>query len=134
MKNVILMNSKFLYNNKVLRDRRQELRNGATEAEKILWDNLKHSKLGGFKFVRQYSVGPYILDFYCPKLRLAIELDGSQHSERDTILYDKDRSDYLDAVCIKVLRFWNMEITKNIKGSIDKILQEMLEVADPLLR
>ena len=128
------MNSKFLYNNKVLRDRRQELRNGATESEKILWNNLKHSKLGGFKFVRQYSVGPYILDFYCPKLRLAIELDGSQHSERDAILYDKDRNDYLDAVYIKVLRFWNMEITKNIKGSIDKILQEILKVADPLIK
>jgi len=128
------MNKQFLYNNKVLRDRRQELRNGATEAEKILWDNLKHSKLRGFKFVRQYSVGPYILDFYCPKLRLAIELDGSQHGGQDAILYDKDRNDYLDAVYIKVLRFWNMEITKNIKGSIDKILQEILKVANPLLK
>lgn len=125
------MNSKFLYNNKVLKDRRKELRNGATEAEKILWDNLKHSKLRGFKFVRQYSIGPYILDFYCPKLRLAIELDGSQHGKQDVILYDKDRSDYLNAVHIKVLRFWNMEIIKNIKRSTDKILNAILELQTP---
>lgn len=125
------MNSKFLYNNKVLKDRRKELRNGATEAEKILWDNLKHSKLRGFKFVRQYSIGPYILDFYCPKLRLAIELDGSQHGKQDVILYDKDRSDYLNVVYIKVLRFWNMEIIKNIKRSTDKILNAILELQTP---
>jgi very-short-patch-repair endonuclease len=107
------------------------LRNGATDAEKILWEELKHSKLGGFKFVRQYGVGHYILDFYCPKLRLAIELDGSQHGEQDAVLYDKDRTDYLDAVHIKVLRFWNMEIIKNLNGSLNKILSKALEVADP---
>jgi very-short-patch-repair endonuclease len=125
------MNEKFLYQNKIFRDRRKELRNNATEAEKILWGELKCSKLGVLKFVRQYSVGPYILDFYCPKLRLAIELDGSQHGEQDAILYDKDRSDYLEAVHIKVLRFKNMEIVNNLKGSLNKILNKALEVANP---
>lgn len=128
------MNSKFLYNNKVLKDRRKELRNDATEAEKILWDNLKHSKLGGFKFVRQYSVGPYILDFYCPKLRLAIELDGRQHDEMEAFLYDKDREDYLNTVYIKTIRFWNKEIMDNIKGSLNKILIQATKMTNPLLR
>jgi len=125
------MDFKFLYQNKILKDRRKELRNNATETEKILWDNLKHSKPGGLKFVRQYSAGPYILDFYCPKLRLAIELDGNQHTEQDTVLYDEGRRDYLDAVHIKVLRFWNMEIVKNLKGSLDKILNEALNGQTP---
>jgi len=128
------MNKQFLYNNKVLRDRRQELRNGATEAEKILWDNLKHSKLRGFKFVRQYSVGPYILDFYCPKLRLAIELDGNQHSETEAVLYDRDRENYLNTVHIKTIRFWNQEIMNDKKGALNKILNEASKVANPLLR
>jgi very-short-patch-repair endonuclease len=125
------MNEKFLYQNKIFKERRKELRNGATDAEKILWENLKHRKLGGFKFVRQYGVGPYILDFYCSKLRLAIELDGSQHGEQDAVLYDKDRTDYLDAVHIKVLRFWNMEIIKNLNGSLNKILNEALNGQTP---
>ncbi len=129
-----LMNSKFLYNNKVLKDRRKELRNNSTETEKILWDNLKHSKLGGLKFVRQYSAGPYILDFYCPKLRLAIELDGRQHGEIEAVLYDKDREDYLNTVHIETIRFWNKEIINDIKGSLNRILIQAMKMANPLLR
>src|SRR3989338_10691566 len=124
----------YQYNNLELKHFRRKLRNNQTDCEALLWSVLRNKQCNGYKFFRQYSVGKYILDFFCPKLRLAIELDGSQHSERDAILYDKDRNDYLDAVYIKVLRFWNMEITKNIKGSIDKILQEILKVADPLLK
>lgn len=111
----------FLYNNKILRDRRRDLRNNQTEEEKIIWAKLKNSQFKGLKFVRQYSVGPYILDFYCPTLRLAIELDGNQHKDKENQLYDKDRNEYLETIDIKTIRFWNHDITKNISGVLEKI-------------
>lgn len=128
------MNPKFLYNNRVLKDRRKELRNNSTEAEKILWDYLKHSKLGGFKFARQYSAGPYILDFYCHKIRLAIELDGNQHEKEENVLYDKDRDDYLRSINIKTIRFWNSEVISDIKSVLDKIYNEAFRIGRPPLK
>ena len=128
------MEQKFLYQNKIFIARRKELRKNCTEAEKTLWSHLKQSKLGGLKFTRQYSVGPYILDFYCPKLRLAIELDGSQHNEKDAILYDKNRESYLKSVNIKTIRFWNNEILKNIDMVLDKIYQLILKNGEPPLK
>ena len=58
---------------------RKELRNEGTSAEAVLWFNLKERKIEGMRWRRQFSVGPYILDFYCPQLRLCIELDGAHH-------------------------------------------------------
>ena len=75
------------YNKKALKERRRELRQNSTPAEKILWKLLRDSKLGA-KFRRQYSVGGYVLDFYCPKLKIAIELLGSVHLSKSAKLYD----------------------------------------------
>lgn len=115
------MNPNFLYNNKILRERRRELRNNQTEEERILWSKLKNAQIKNLKFVRQYSIGPYILDFYCPKLRLAIELDGGQHNDLENKLYDLDRDDYLKSVDIKTLRFWNHDVYNNINNVLEKI-------------
>ncbi len=112
---------KFLYQNRILKDRRKDLRNNQTKAESLLWLKLKNSQLNGFKFTRQYSAGPYILDFYCPKLRLAVELDGSVHKEKDVRLYDRDRDKYLKSINIHTLRFWNSEIINDIENVLDKI-------------
>jgi len=68
----------FHLNSPNLKERRQELRNNAPSAEKILWDKLKNSQLS-YKFRRQYSVDGYVIDFYCTKFRLGIELDGKTH-------------------------------------------------------
>ena len=68
------------------------------------------------KFFRQYSFGPYILDFYCPQKKLAVELDGGQHNQPDNIEYDKVRSEYLKAHGIETLRFWNNDVLMNIEG------------------
>lgn len=116
------MKQDFLYNNKIFRDRCRDLRNNQTEEEKILWSKLKNKQIREFKFVRQYSVGPYILDFYCPKIRLAIELDGTQHKEKEAILYDQERNNYLEAVSIKTVRFWNSEVQKDIEGVVSRII------------
>ena len=86
-----------------------------------MWNYLRGRQLNGQKFFRQYSVGSYILDFYCPKARLSIELDGESHLPKDQKLYDKERTRYLNGNNIKVMRFWNDEVINNIDIVIQKI-------------
>ena len=114
-----------LYNRPELITRRKELRNGATPAETKLWSMLQHSNLGGYKFRRQHSVGSYILDFYCPSERLAIELDGDSHFTDDAMEYDRIRTDYLNALNITVLRFLNTDVYDNLNAVCEKILEEI---------
>lgn len=118
------MEEKFLYQNPIFKDRRKELRNSATEAEKLLWTRIRRSQLG-YKFIRQYSIGPYIVDFYCPQLRLAIELDGSVHVADDAKVYDIERDNYLRAHDITVIRFWNDRLFKNIQKVLGKIEESL---------
>ena len=98
------------------------LRKSQTPQEIILWDKLRNNQLG-FKFKRQYSVGPYVLDFYCPIKKLAIEIDGLQHIQDKA--YDIERSNYLSIFGIRVIRFWNNEININIDEVILKIMAEL---------
>ena len=114
---------KYIYNNKIFRERRRGLRNNQTKTEKILWKYLGNQQLKGRRFFRQYSVGPYIIDFYCPKARLAIELDGETHMSRDEKLYDIERTKYLNGNDIKVIRFWNGDIENNLKSVLEKIVK-----------
>lgn len=118
-------NKRITYNSPALKKRRQDLRNNCTVEENTLWQYLKNSKLG-CKFVRQYSVGPYILDFFCPKIRLAIELDGLHHLQNQE--YDLERYNYLTSHNIKIIRFWNSEIHTNINGSIETIKRSLANV------
>lgn len=104
--------------------RRRQLRNSSTPQEKLLWEQLKGKKLG-HKFIRQYSVDNYVVDFYCPAKRLAIELDGGIHLK--TIKYDKHRTSYLEAFNIKVLKFRNSEIDSDIESAINKIIFSLLD-------
>ena len=105
--------------------RSRELRNAPTEAELRLWKHLRNRQLGGYQFRRQHPAGPYILDFYCPEVKLAIELDGSQHVERAE--QDAERTEFLGRFGIKVLRFWNVEVFKNTDGVLQVILSELQE-------
>jgi len=110
-----------LRNDPVLKERRCKLRQNQTDAEKMLWKHLRNKQFYGLKFFRQYSIGPYIIDFYCPQLELAIELDGSQHAENDIREYDAVRTDYLKEHRLKVIRFWNNDVLSNINGVLEKI-------------
>ena len=103
--------------------RRIELRKHQTPQEIILWKRLQRHLLE-VKFKRQHSVGPYILDFYCPERRLAVEVDGSIHKENEE--YDKERSIYLEEFGIKTIRFWNHEVDDNIDAVVEIISQELL--------
>lgn len=111
----------FRYNSPTLKVRRRTLRKKSTDAERALWQRLRGRQFHGLKFLRQYSVGPYVVDFYCSKQRLAIELDGSQHMETDVENRDKQRSRYLRSHKIQVLRFWNNEVFQNIEGVLQKV-------------
>ena len=97
---------------------RKSLRNNMTEAEHKLWLYLKN-KQTGYKFRRQASIGKYIADFYCPKKKLIIELDGSQHIENEE--YDKIRTEYFNSLNIRVIRFWNNDVMNNIEGVVERI-------------
>lgn len=114
-----LVNMK-IFNKHSLRDVRKELRNNATPQEIILWSYLRNSKLN-CKFRRQQSIGPFIVDFYSKEKKLIIEIDGSYHNDPQAKEYDKLRSEYLNSLDLKVLRFWNNEINTNIEGVILKI-------------
>ena len=115
-------NPMFIYNNPKLKSRRKELRHNETKEEELLWEKLRRKNLG-YKFSRQYSVGPYILDFYCVEKRIAVELDGFQHLENKD--YDLERDNYLSINDIRVLRFWNKEISANMDKVLEKIKMEL---------
>jgi len=112
-----------IHNRPALKTRRKELRNNSTSAEKRLWSMLQHSNLGGYKFRRQHSVGAYVLDFYCPSERLAIELDGDSHFTDEAVEYDRQRTAYLNALNIKVLRFLNTDVYDNLNAVCESILR-----------
>ena len=112
-------------NNQRLKDRRRELRKNQTPAEKLIWQYVRNRRLGGFRFLRQYSVDPYILDFYCPAKKLGIELDGGQHRARDGSLYDQERDSYLQGFGITILRFQNEEAIENTQQVLDEILHSL---------
>src|SRR4051812_41057523 len=96
--------------------RRRELRRRTTDAEAALWSHLRGRRLAGFKFRRQHPFGPFILDFYCPARRLAIELDGGQDFEPHQRVYDSRRSEFLAARGITVLRFRCDRVFKELEG------------------
>lgn len=123
---------KFIYNNKAVKGRRRQLRDHQTEAEKILWFNLKDRKVDNYKFYRQYSVGMYILDFYCPKLRLCIEVDGKYHSKNEIKSKDVYRTNTLNSFNISVLRFSNDQIAYSTQNVVQKIREWIASANSPL--
>lgn len=110
-----------LNNLNYLKSNRKQLRNNLTPAEASLWKLLQGKKLGARKFRRQHSVGNYILDFYCPSEKLAIELDGAGHYTEEGIKKDEVRTTFLNAFGIKVIRFENKLIFENTEWVLEEI-------------
>jgi len=108
------------------KERRKSLRNNATPAEAILWRALKGKSAAGYKFRRQQGIGPYILDFYCPHLKLCIELDGSSHEYKAE--YDANRSTYLQSLSIRVIRFTNEQVW----ASVNDVVAEIIRIGNEL--
>jgi len=100
----------------------REFRNNPTPAEKILWQKLKGKQVLSYDFHRQKPIGYYVVDFFCPKLMLAVELDGSVHETDYAILRDERRQDsIMDEFGIQFLRFKNSEVEKNVDGVVGEI-------------
>ena len=104
---------------------RRKLRNNMPDAEVLLWSELQNKQLKGLKFRRQQGIGPYVVDFYCPEFKLAIELDGDSHFNDEKIYkHDQKRQKYIESFGIKFLRFTNENVYKNLGFVLSEILCE----------
>ena len=113
-----------LYNTK-LKHRSQELRKNMTDAERLLWSKLRMRQLKGLQFYRQRIIGDYIVDFYCPKANLIIELDGGQHYTEEGMAKDKKRDDFLQGSGFKVLRFSDSEALESLDSLLRKVYENL---------
>jgi adenine-specific DNA-methyltransferase len=92
-----------------------------TDGERKLWALLRRKQLSGFPFRRQATIGPYIADFFCPKARLVVELDGEPHSDEVRMRQDAARTKWLEAHGCRVIRFWNLDVSKRPFDVVDTI-------------
>ena len=110
-----------LFNRTREKEKRLKLRKNMTEAEILVWSKLRAKQICGHKFRRQYSVGVYSLDFYCPALKLAIEIDGDTHFQAGARKYDLARQEFIERFGIRFLRFTNLQVCENLEGVLESI-------------
>ena len=101
------------------------LRTKMTDAEQLIWSKIRRKQIGGVQFYRQKNVGHYIVDFYCPKGKLIVEIDGGQHYETGGMKKDQERDRYLHGLGLTVLRFSDIDVLKNIDGVIERIHEHL---------
>ncbi|BAY45997.1 hypothetical protein SAMD00079811_36040 [Scytonema sp. HK-05] len=112
-----------LYNKTSEKQKRQALRNNIPPAEKMVWAKLRSQQVEGCKFRRQYSIGAFVVDFYSPELKLAIEIDGDSHYEDGAPEYDRERQAFLEDKGTKVVRFTNQKVYEDLDGVVEAIRQ-----------
>lgn len=110
-----------LYNKSSEREKRQLLRSNMPPAEKLVWARLRGRQVEDCKFRRQYSIGGFVVDFYAPELKLAIEIDGESHVGEDAQAYDAERQAFLEAKGTHVLRFTNQQVYEELDGVVEEI-------------
>lgn len=109
--------------------RARALRRHATDAEQLLWRQLRGRRLDGHKFRRQVTIEPYIVDFLCFEAKLIVEADGGQHAEQKS--HDAERSAQLEAMGYRVMRFWNHEILNETQAVLEQIRRGLAEAPSP---
>ena len=119
--------------NKNLKQYSRQLRGNMTDAERHLWTKIRMKQLKGYQFYRQKPVGDYIVDFFCPRAKLVIEVDGSQHFADEMTEYDRIRDEYLSSLGLRVLRFTNTEVLTNIEGVVESI-EKGIPLNPPLIK
>ncbi len=115
-----------IYYNPRLKQLARDLRNNSTPGEIILWNEIKGRKLRGYQFMRQKPIGKYIVDFFCSKLKLVIEIDGESHAGKEA--YDRKRQRELEGLGLTFLRFEELEVRYNLDRVIEKIDKRMQEI------
>ena len=114
-----------------LKIRARVMRKHPTPAEAILWQRLRHRRVGGYHFRRQHPIVRYIVDFYCAEAKLVIEVDGSVHDEPDHDEYDVERQAFLEELGLRVLRFHNREVLRGIDEVVKAIANELQSTPPP---
>jgi very-short-patch-repair endonuclease len=107
------------------------MRHEPTEAERVLWQHLRHLDVAGSHFRRQATIGAYFADFACHAARLVIEIDGGQHNEAAGLARDAKRTAELEARGYCVLRFWNNDVLGNVEGVMETIAAAVRDVGPP---
>jgi len=110
-----------------LKDQARELRKQLTDSETALWSRQRGKQLMGIQFYRQKPIGQYIVDFFAPKAKLVVEVDGSQHMEEDHVQRDKTRDEYLAGLGLKVLRFNSRVVLTETEAVAEAIYRAMKE-------
>ena len=104
------------------------MRQNATDAEHLMWQLLRAKRFMNLKFRRQHVIAPYIVDFYCHELGLVIELDGSQHGMDDAIEYDAERTKFLEALGLTVVRYWNDDVLSRTEVVLEDLWRRCSEL------
>ena len=99
----------------------RNLRTNMTNAEQLIWSKIRRKQIGDLQFYRQKNISHYIVDFYCPKGKLIVEIDGGQNYEKVEMKKDQERDRYLQGLGLTVLRFSDIDVLKNIDGVIERI-------------
>ena len=105
----------------------EQLRDNMTPAEKKLWNVLSNKKINGFRFKNQHPVSKFIVDFYCHKAKLVIEIDGSIHDNKEQADYDIGRTYEIESFGLPLIRFTNNQIENNFEKVIKEIANRLLE-------
>ncbi|MDQ2658157.1 MAG: endonuclease domain-containing protein [Bacteroidota bacterium] len=106
----------------------KENRKQSTEAERLLWQQLRNRKLTGFKFRRQHPISDFIADFYCNECKLIVEIDGGYHDDREQIQYDRERTFQLNDLGLNVIRFTNREVIEQMDFVLKELSEHLLDV------
>jgi len=123
MRSRVIERNMFYGANRNIFEKAHELRRNMTEAERVLWNELKNRQLFKVKFRRQHPIDIFIVDFYCHELKLAIEIDGEIHLKQEVAEYDEGRTHDLERQGIQILRFTNYQVITNVNSVVEKILQ-----------
>ena len=113
--------------NRRLKDKARRLRTQMTDSERALWERLRHKQVQSVQFYRQKPIGNYIVDFYAPKAQLVVEVDGSQHMESQQVARDLQRDAFLASQGLRVLRFHDLQVLKEIEGVMEAIFAAVSE-------
>jgi very-short-patch-repair endonuclease len=114
-----------LFNKPEVKDKRRELRKNMPPAEVMLWSKLRGKNVKGYKFRRQYSVGTYIVDFFCAEIKLAIEIDGESHYLTGSEDRDRKRQAFIESAGICFLRFTNFDVYERLDGVLQTIMDRL---------
>jgi len=112
-----------VFNKATETQKRRDLRNNMPQAEVLVWSRIRRQQLAGHRFRRQYSVGPYVIDFYCPALKLAVEIDGLSHLGPAAEAADRERQVFIESFGIRFVRFTNEEVLCDLDGVVEAIAQ-----------